>query len=76
MHSWATAYLSLQQWSRALPLLQRLHEQQPENADILHELAACQAQLGQYDEALKTAELFKATGKSVHRALLLIGSIK
>ncbi len=76
MHSWATAYLSLQQWSRALPLLQGLHEQQPENADILHEMAACQAQLGQYDEALKTAELFKSTGKSVHRALLLIGSIQ
>ena len=75
LHAWAKAYLSLEQWSRALPLLTGLHEIVPHDADVLHELAACQAQLGMYDDAMKSAEKFRELGSKTHRAMLLIGSI-
>jgi tetratricopeptide (TPR) repeat protein len=75
LHAWAKAYLSLEQWSQALPLLTGLHSSQPEDPDVLHELAACQAQLGLYDDAMKSAEKFREQGSKTHRAMLLIGSI-
>ena len=46
IHSWAKAYLSVHQWSSALPLLKDLRARNHEDADVLHELAACQAKLG------------------------------
>jgi tetratricopeptide (TPR) repeat protein len=75
IHSWAGAYLSLQQWSDALPLLKDLRGRDPENPDVIHELAACQAKLGQLEEALASAELFRQHQKYAHRAWLLIGVI-
>jgi tetratricopeptide (TPR) repeat protein len=75
LHAWATAYLSMEQWSNALPLLTDLHLRRPDDPDVLHELAACQAQLGMYDDAMKSAEKFRELGSKTHRAMLLIGSI-
>lgn len=73
IHAWARACLSAHQWSNALPLLKDLRIRDPENADILHELAACQAKLGLLEEALETANEFKSHEKYAHRAWLLIG---
>lgn len=75
IHSWASAYLSMQQWADALPLLKDLRVRDPENPDVIHELAACQAKLGLLEEALASAEEFKRYQKYAHRAWLLIGVI-
>lgn len=75
IHAWARAYLSVHQWSNALPLLTDLRQRDRENADVLHELAACQAKLGMLEEALATANEFRTHKEYAHRALLLIGVI-
>jgi tetratricopeptide (TPR) repeat protein len=75
IHSWARAYLSVHQWSSALPLLKDLRSRDHEDADVLHELAACQAKLGMLEEALETGNEFKSHDKYAHRAWLLIGVI-
>jgi tetratricopeptide (TPR) repeat protein len=75
LHSWAKAYLSVHQWSSALPLLNDLRTRDHEDADVLHELAACQAKLGMLEDALETANEFKTRHKYAHRAWLLIGVI-
>jgi tetratricopeptide (TPR) repeat protein len=75
MHDWARAYLHLQQWSRALPLLEHLRTQDPENANVLHELASCRAKLGMHDEALASAREFASHEEFAHRGWLLIGML-
>ncbi len=75
IHSWAGAYLSLQQWGDALPLLKDLRGRDAKNPDVIHELAACQAKLGMLEEALASAEDFKQHQEYAHRAWLLIGVI-
>lgn len=75
IHAWANAYLSLRRWSSALPLLKDLRQRDPENVDVMHELAACQAQLGMFEAALVSAKEFQHSGTQTHRALLLVGSI-
>lgn len=75
IHSWASAYLSLQQWGDALPLLKDLRKRDAANPDVIHELAACQAKLGLLEEALTSAEEFRKYEKYAHRAWLLIGVI-
>ena len=75
IHSWAKAYLSMQQWGDALALLKDLRSRNPNDPDVLHELAACQAKLGMLEEALASAEEFKGHKKYAHRAWLLIGVI-
>src|SRR3990167_5439818 len=37
LHAWAQAYLLLQSWSRALPLLTQVLRLESDNADALHE---------------------------------------
>lgn len=76
MHAWAKAHLSLQQWGEALPLLKALRTRVPDNADVLHELAACQVKLGLREEALSSAEEFARHEEYAHRAWLLIGVIQ
>ena len=73
VHAWATAHLHLQQWSNALPLLQLAMQKDPENVDMLHELAACQAKLGQLNDAVETAHEFIEKSPDPHRGLLLLG---
>lgn len=75
LHAWAKAYLSVHQWSNALPLLKQLRNLDRDTPDVLHELAACQAKLGKLTEALETATEFRKYDEFAHRALLLIGSI-
>ncbi|MCA9048464.1 MAG: hypothetical protein KDA89_07030 [Planctomycetaceae bacterium] len=76
LHAWARAYLSLEQWANALPLLQDLKSRDDQDADVLHELAACQAKLGKLEEALQTAQELLHHRESAHRAGLLIGAIE
>jgi tetratricopeptide (TPR) repeat protein len=55
LHAWARAYLVLQSWSRAVPLLTQVLRREPDNADALHEITGCRTRLGLLQEALETA---------------------
>lgn len=75
MHDWARALLHQQQWTAALPVLEYLETTGVDRADVLHELAACRAKLGNYDGALQAAEQFAEQPGCRARGLLLIGTI-
>lgn len=75
LHAWGQAYLLKGQWSRALPILERLLELEPQNADALHEVTACRTNLGQHDRALQSAAAFTALKGYEARGYLLIGTI-
>ena len=70
--AWSQALLHQQRWTAALPLLQHLHELAPCDPDILHELAACHGQLGDFDEAIEcAARLTRVAGHETRGGLLL-----
>ncbi|MFN9375389.1 MAG: tetratricopeptide repeat protein [Planctomycetaceae bacterium] len=46
--AWGEALLRMQRWTDALPLLRQVHQKQPDNADVTHELAACAMQAGEF----------------------------
>lgn len=76
IHDLARAFLSLQRWSDALPLLNELRRRGSDHTNVLHELAACQTKLGMLDDALQTAREFAGREEFSHRAWLLIGVIQ
>ena len=51
--AWSLALLHQQRWSEAQPLLSHLHQQDSSNAEVLHELIACNGKLGNLDDALR-----------------------
>ena len=75
LHALATALLHLEQWGAALPVLEMVNQQVPNEPDVVHELAACQAKLGLLREALENAERFSKLPDCETRGLLLIGTM-
>ncbi|MDR9419631.1 tetratricopeptide repeat protein [Gracilimonas sp.] len=55
----AERFMQQQEYQEALPILQELHENNPENFTFANRLIDCSIQLKQYDEALTIAEKFK-----------------
>ena len=49
--AWSQALLHARRWTEALPLLTILSAASPQDADLLHELSACQARLGYFQES-------------------------
>ncbi len=76
IHAWARAYLMLQQWSLAEPLLTRVLQLAPRDADALYEITTCRIRLRQFQESLQTAQKFLVTSKASARGNLLVGSIQ
>ena len=76
LHDWARAYLKLQQWSDALPLLLQLHSIDPQDAETVHELAACYGQLEEYDSAVLFAGKLKDFPEHVAAGRLLLGTLE
>ena len=71
--AWGEALLRMQRWTDALPLLRQVHQKQPDNADVTHELAACAMQAGEFEQAVELAgQLAKLPGQR-ERGLLLLG---
>ncbi|MCA9065882.1 MAG: tetratricopeptide repeat protein, partial [Planctomycetaceae bacterium] len=75
LHDWATACLHLQRWAEALPLLLSIHEDRPDDVDVIHELAACNARLGELNTALAYAQEYTEKSDFRQRGLLLSGMI-
>ena len=75
LHAWAKALLQLEQWSLVIPLLEYVDKSGIDHADVLHEMAACHAKLGNFDQALKAAEEFAQQPGFTARGELLKGTI-
>ncbi|MFM7867477.1 MAG: tetratricopeptide repeat protein [Planctomycetaceae bacterium] len=73
MRAYAEASLMLQRWTGALPVLEHLVKEQPGDGDLLHELAACRARLGRYDEAIAAAQQFAKLPGNEARGYTLMG---
>ncbi|MCX7396567.1 MAG: tetratricopeptide repeat protein [Planctomycetales bacterium] len=72
----AKAFLILQRWLQALPLLEYLHTMNPKDPDLLHELSACRAKLGRYDDAITAALEFSKLPECEARGYTLIGLLE
>ena len=71
----AQAYLMQEQWTRALPLLEWCVQQRPDDADVMYELASCQARLGRLNDALDSARQFAQHDEFAHRGWVMIGTL-
>jgi tetratricopeptide (TPR) repeat protein len=47
-----------EQWSLAIPLLERVGKTSPNDPDVLYELTSCRVRLGNYEDALASASRF------------------
>ncbi len=75
LHAWAKAHLLREEWSEALPILQQLLKLSPNDADGLHEITACLANLGQSNKALKSAERMSTLKGHEARAFVQLGTL-
>ena len=75
LHAWAKAHLLRQEWSDALPVLERLLQLSPNDADALHEITACRSYLGKYRQAFESAERMAKQPGHEARAWLQIGTL-
>ena len=76
MRAYTTACLMLEQWVQASPVLEYLLRLDPDDADLLHEVAACRAKLGQFDEAVEAASRFASIAGNEARGYLLVGILE
>jgi tetratricopeptide (TPR) repeat protein len=76
LHAWAQAYLMTEQFSRAVPVLERFLELRPDDADALYEITACYTRLGRFDEATETASRFAKIPGQEARGYLFLGTIQ
>lgn len=74
-HAMAQALLHHQRWSEARPLLEHVLESKPDDPDVLHELAACLANLKQFKPALELVERLSKIDGFTARANLQSGTI-
>jgi tetratricopeptide (TPR) repeat protein len=74
-HAWARAHMLLEQWSEAIPLLNRVLQFDPNHEDALYEITSCRTRLRQFQKGLESAERFRRVTKEKARADLLIASI-
>ncbi len=76
IHAWARAHLLLRHWSRAIPLLVRALQLEPNNADALHEITACRVRVGAYNDALVSAQQLATSPGHEAQGHLFVGSIQ
>ncbi|MBW3596506.1 MAG: tetratricopeptide repeat protein [Planctomycetes bacterium] len=75
LHAWARAVLMTEQWSLAVPLLERVVQMEPENWDALYELTAARVRLGRLEEALESARRFAQAPGQEARGQMFVGAI-
>lgn len=75
LHSLAQALLHRQRWTAALPILEQLEKRLPHNPDVMHEITACRAFLGRFDEALRSAQKQATIPGQEARAFVQIGTL-
>ena len=73
--AWARALLMTEQWTLAIPLLERVVQEEPDNADALYELTACRVRLGMFEQALDSAQRFARLPGQEARGHMFVGAI-
>lgn len=74
MQALARAYLLLERWSAALPLLEKIVSLNPENADAWYELTSCRARMWLFQEALDSAQHYaRFSGREARGWTLIAG---
>lgn len=73
--AWAQALMMRQQWTNALPLLQRVVQEDPNNVDAWYELASCRFRCGDRAKAIAAAERFAQFPGSEARGNVFVGSL-
>ena len=76
MKAFAEACLILERWVQALPILEYLLEQEPRDKDLLHEVSACRAKLGEFDGAVAAAARLAEIPGNEARGYLLVGMLE
>lgn len=76
LDAYMQALFYLQQWSQALPVLERLLEHDSHHPDWLYKTAICRLRLGFFEEALKTAEQCASIPGFEAHGFLAIGMIQ
>jgi tetratricopeptide (TPR) repeat protein len=75
LRAWGRALLVTEQWSLAVPILERVVQMRPDDADALYELTACQVRLGLFERALENAQRFARLPGQEARGHLFMGAI-
>jgi tetratricopeptide (TPR) repeat protein len=75
LHALAQALLHRQSWSAALPILEQLEKRLPRDPDVLHEITACRAFVGRFDDALRSANELAGIPGQEARAFVQIGTL-
>lgn len=75
LHAWSQALLQLERWREALPVLEHLRGHGVDESDVLHELAACRAKVGDLDGAIAAATEFAGQPDCAARGNLLLGTL-
>ena len=76
MRAYTKACLMLEQWVQASPVLEYLLRLDPDDADLLHEVAACRAKLGEVEGAVDAASRFASIAGNEARGYLLVGILE
>jgi tetratricopeptide (TPR) repeat protein len=75
LHAWARALVQQQQWSAAAPLLERVLAARIDQADVLLELTACRAKLGEFADAREAAREYASLPGCEARGLVMLGAL-
>lgn len=71
----ATQLMQQQEYAEALPILQELHQDSPENYPIADRLIDCYIQLKQYDEALEVTDQYAENSEHAGQVNLRAGEL-
>ena len=76
MKACAQAWLHLEQWAQAVALLERALQLSPRDPDVLHEITAARAFLGQTKMAIETATLLSTIPGHEARGFIQLGTLE
>lgn len=75
LRDWSTSLLEMQQWSRAISILETLVKSFPEDPALLYPLTVARVRMLQYDAAMESAKALAAIPGEEQQAKVIIGTI-
>ena len=75
LQDFARCYIAMEDYNRALSLIEEVLRQDPNYSDALYEASTCRAKLGRFQEALDSAATFAAQPGNEAKGYLLMASV-
>ncbi|MEZ6061899.1 MAG: tetratricopeptide repeat protein [Planctomycetaceae bacterium] len=75
LRAWSVSLLNLEQWTRAIAIMETLTESFPDDAELLYPLTVARIRLSQYEPALESAERLAKIPGHEQEAAVIIGTI-